>query len=226
MNAINRRLTAVLSAACLIFSGLYAAPPEEDEIHLTLETKLLSGKGNVLIKGEKVKQGTFFDDEAVNNLLNGEGIDLLSAPKITTLPGKKAVMSIQEHLIYLELREDNTLIPKDVPEDQLPGVRLETVMTPMEVLVPSQKGTVKLESNLRVNTLESRQPIPGIPLDAGLPIIHTRQLNTSMVVPFGKWVVAGGQQFRDEARGDTEHLIILMRVTAAEKMAEEKEKSR
>jgi len=129
-------------------------------------TKVSQEVGNALIK----------DLQAV------EGLDLLSAPKVTTNEKQEARIVIgQEPLYYME-KVGESYQPKQMPEGTGPGISVTVTLSD----VSGHVGSTQVDLEASLITVVSRKPLP-IGLDVGMPVINKQEVNTTLNCFNGKW---------------------------------------
>lgn len=138
----------------------------------------------------------------------GSGIQILSMPRLEVRPGAKAVVrSSSSPVQYLEAASADCYVLKTLPVEDGPGVRLE--------IQPSLRGArISSAVTATVRYVSRRQPIPGVDLDVGPPILSTRELRATVAAEPGTWlaVVARlGSATQEEAA----YVLIVFRLTTA-----------
>lgn len=105
---------------------------------------------------------------------------VLSAPRISVLPGQPAAVSVGREVPYMEMSDDGCLrVATDAKASE--GIWLDVTAD------AAADQTVLIRSlNLRVSQVTGRTPIPNVPFDVGAPLISTREMNTSFNIAADK----------------------------------------
>jgi hypothetical protein len=200
----------------------------------TVESRVLSAPASVVKGweeaggGEKTRRAdslrlwmTNTVEEALRILAAGtagdsaRNVDILSAPRIAVLPGRPASVSIASTLQYLDPAGDGLWRARDTDPDASPGVFVDVTVRPAR-----EEEAAELDVALRVVLASGREKIEGLNLDAGRPILSTREIKTRVTVKLGEWIAAGGCDYEREAgrsagpaRAEPHRLLFLVRVT-------------
>ena len=143
---------------------------------------------------------TRLNDTAFNALLRAlekqKKVNVLSAPRVTTINGQPATIEIKQNIPYISDRKTQnvgtsqnqiwqtsyTIKEKDA------SVSLEVTPT-----VPEGSTLITLDIKPTVKVLVKRiATFSGVETDYGWPVVDTRTANTSMVVRSGETIVLGG----------------------------------
>ncbi len=160
------------------------APLESDSSlkDISTESQLtLKGKPSVAVKGNR----TFISDEKIQHVSSekesGSRIRLICAPNILVLSGEAADYHIisEQEIEYFEQREDGLFELKKLQEPTW----LEIVM---RVESEGQNKIRFSELTFSLRSVEEREPIPGVTLPVGRPILETREYKADIRVTSGK----------------------------------------
>ena len=111
-----------------------------------------------------------------------DGVDLLSAPKVTTLENQEARIEIKQGpLAYME-KVGDAYQPRRMPEGTGPGLSISVKVAD----VPANPGYCQLEIEASISRVSGRAPLP-FDLDVGIPIIKKRESTTTITCFNGKW---------------------------------------
>lgn len=123
-------------------------------------------------------------------------VNVLSAPRVTTLNGQPATIEIVQNIPFISEVETVNVGTAEHPiwqtnftiEEEPVGVFLEVTPT-----VPEGSDLITLNLRPTVNVLTGRvAAFHGVAAEHGWPIIDTRTVNTSMTVRSGESIVLGG----------------------------------
>jgi hypothetical protein len=116
---------------------------------------------------------------------NADSLDVLSAPRITTDLGQASSIEISTgplKLPYFVRTGEKTFELKESAADAQLGIRIQLTVRP----VAGQDDKLSVSPiKISMTTLDGREPIAGVDLDIGKPIVSTRTLETSMTVVNG-----------------------------------------
>jgi hypothetical protein len=108
-------------------------------------------------------------------------VDMLSRPQIRTLAGQHSLVEIGGGLSvsYLVRTGERTFEQKELQCTPPLGIRMDLTPHP----VPGEARKIEIRPlNVSITTLDGRQPIEGLALDFGKPIISTRSLQSSSLM--------------------------------------------
>jgi hypothetical protein len=138
----------------------------------------------------------------------GRGVEVLSAPRITTPAGDEAVVVSGAAVQYFEPDEDGCYRLRTLPPESSPALRMALTLSPS-----TSPATVNLDMELRVSTLSSRRQLPGVSLDVGPPEeVSSLELRRYVELPTGAWVVLSGHRLVAAGTGPDTILLVLLRV--------------
>jgi hypothetical protein len=144
------------------------------------------------------------------------GATVLSAPRINLPPGSQANVISQARIQYFTPGEDGCYQlqePEPGEPGVIPGVSLELQLQEL----PDGPGRrVRLSYTARVTVLTGREPLPGVILDVGPPILHTQAAQTTLEVLCGRWFLASVSQLEKVASQGADLVFVLARVLPAE----------
>jgi hypothetical protein len=116
---------------------------------------------------------------------NADSLDVLSAPRITTELGQASSIEISTgpvNLPYFVRTGAKTFELKESVAEARLGIRIQLTVRP----VAGQDDKLSVSPiKISMTTLDGREPIEGVDLDIGKPIVSTRTLETSMTVVNG-----------------------------------------
>jgi hypothetical protein len=108
-------------------------------------------------------------------------VRVLLAPKLTTLAKQSAVIEVQtaHSFAYLEpLGNDNFHLRRDA---KVLGMTVSVEPRPLE----KEENSVEVSLEIEMTTLDGREAVEGLELDAGKPIFATRSLKTTAKAKLG-----------------------------------------
>jgi hypothetical protein len=118
-----------------------------------------------------------------DRLASHADVDILSAPKVTVFEEQEATiyMATQEIFDYLVPLEDGKFEARNTEPLEL-GIRISFAVTPTE-----DAGAVVLSPlQIEVTSLDGREPVKGLDLEAGKPIVSSRSLKTTVPLRLGE----------------------------------------
>ncbi len=122
--------------------------------------------------------------------------NLLSAPRVTTLSGRPAIIEIIREIPYTsEFRTDNIGTAENPIWRRTYTTDIEEIGITLEVTPTVGEGTdiITLDIYPSVDVLKDRIPIHTlIPKEMGQPVIDTRATETSVYVKSGSTIILGG----------------------------------
>jgi hypothetical protein len=141
----------------------------------------------------------------------GSGVELVAAPRVGTLVGREAKVSMTEGPAeFFESSEGGCYRLATLKPEGSPGLYI--AMTPQAVADHSSDA-IDLDFSLRVVTITSRQPLPGVGLDVGRPVIGTQELTSRFRLTQGRWSLLSGHRVSDLANPEGDYLLVLVRPT-------------
>jgi hypothetical protein len=109
-------------------------------------------------------------------------LDILSSPEITTVLGQAVTIEVSataDRIPYLVRTGEKTFEMREAKPDARLGIRIQLTPQP----VADEPGLVRMSPvKISITTLDGREPIPGVDLDIGKPIVSTRTLETSITL--------------------------------------------
>jgi hypothetical protein len=111
------------------------------------------------------------------------GVTVLAAPKLAVVAGRSGVIHIQTQQIfsYLEPLGDGEFKAKHTDPTEL-GMKFVLGVQPIE----SDERSVELSPlEIQLAVLDGREPVDGLDLDVGKPIVATRSLKTTAKIKLG-----------------------------------------
>jgi hypothetical protein len=159
------------------------------------------GKSVVRANGEKL------DIDAVEGA--SRGLDVLAAPRVTVVAGQEAAIRIGTtgpH--YFVPAQEGTYRHMRVEEDI--GTDLKVIVD----TVPGDPGRAALSLDFSLREIVGREPLPGVDLDVGPPIVRSREMKTTVTTRLGEWLCLGTGTASDGQGPTPRHgpLFILVRV--------------
>lgn len=157
--------------------------------------------------------------EERTEVLKKRGATLMPVPKVVTVDGFAASMSIGEDVGYFEPSGDGHFEPKST----FVGVTFNFT------IYSQTDSTVIVDSELRFLFMDGRMSLSATKLDVGPPILRSREFDSQPSCPLGRWVSIGvGTMQRSDDSGDqvNEQLFAFIRVTENRISAKEKEQIR
>jgi len=176
-----------IHSAIAAFILLLASPPTSvraDGQQFTIEFIFAEVPGTWL---EQVKMGKAqqeVEPDIFKRLQDAEadGVDLLSAPRVTTLENQEARIEIKQGpLAYME-KVGDAYQPRRMPEGTGPGLSISVKAADM----PANPGYCQLEIGASFTRVTGREPLP-FDLDVGIPIVKKREVTTRITCFNGKW---------------------------------------
>jgi len=141
----------------------------------------------------------------------GSGVELVAAPRVGTLVGREAKVSMTEGPAeFFEPSERGCYRLATLKPEESPGLYI--AMTPQAV-ADHASDAVDLDFTLRVVTITSRRPLPGVRLDVGRPVIATQELASRFRLSQGRWSLLSGHRISDLANPAGDVLLVLVRPT-------------
>ncbi len=242
-----KRIPILIFALCLQSALANAADVAPTGTQYLIETKIISaptsalGSNALTIISDAMKFSSNGQWSVVGTVLASgdwlkkletmDGVDLLSAPRMTVRAGTDAKIEIVRQIAYME-PETNVIYrvqrhwfsgtaymetmsnglyrPKALEDDLNPGIQVEVNATP--------SGAVNTDVKLgfTYNLLVEMSELPGTHMKAGKPVIESRKFNTAVTVKLGDWIAIGGaQKVRREEDKREENIIVFLRVTEA-----------
>lgn len=159
------------------------------------------GKSVIRATGEKLE----IDDIEGPN----PGLDVLAAPRVTVRAGQEAAIRIGTtgpH--YFVPTQEGTYRHMRVEEDI--GTDLKVIAD----TVPGDPDRAALSLDFCLREIVGREPLPGVDLDVGPPIVHSRKVKTTVTARLGDWLCLGTGTASDARGSAPRHgpLFILVRV--------------
>lgn len=144
----------------------------------------------------------------------GSGVELLSAPQVIIPAATKGTVrtgTVAQYQ-YLERRDADCYIVQTLPPEASPRIVLTIVPTPGP---PTDDGraTVTLDFHLKVTTIGNREPVPGLNLDVGRPIIASNEVDRRLTARLGRWNLLTSHIGRNPDAAEPETLFVLVRIT-------------
>jgi hypothetical protein len=116
---------------------------------------------------------------------NADALDVLGAPTITADSGRASSIEVSTSPVqipYFVRTGQKTFELKESAADAQLGIRIQLTVRP----VAGQDDKLSVSPiKISMTTLDGREPIAGVDLDIGKPIVSTRTLETSMTVVNG-----------------------------------------
>jgi lipopolysaccharide export system protein LptA len=177
-NTINAILSGLMLSVCLISSAV--AEPAQ----LKFAFKMLEAPEAWITKN-KLDHPPHEISEQVFKAISGKNdIAMLSAPQIVALENQEARIEIKEEpLEYLE-KTDTGFEPRKMAEKDAPGVSLTVKGRRVE---DGEPGEIRIDWTASIVTLTGRQPLPGVKLDVGMPVISAQEVTSVIELFDGKW---------------------------------------
>lgn len=127
---------------------------------------------------------------------------LLAAPRIMTLVGQPATMTIGQEVPYMVRREDGSLVVQR-SDDTIEGLRFD-----LRVSAADDEAITFDEIRMKISRVTGRQPIADVPFDVGRPIVSSRETSMSLKLASGQVGVIRVPQ------GDSSDSPILLLIVA------------
>lgn len=144
------------------------------------------------------------NDDLVEEVQNNPAVSVLAAPKLAVIAGQSGVIQLQSAQVftYLEPLGEGKFQAKHTAPTEL-GMKFVLGVQP--VIGDTQAVEVSpLEIELSV--LDGREPVEGLDLDVGKPIIATRSLKTTAQMKLGD------KRIIPIPSGPTKHAALLLRI--------------
>jgi hypothetical protein len=144
------------------------------------------------------------NDDLLDEVQKNPGVSVLAAPKLAVVAGRSGVIQIQTEQVftYLEPLGEGKFQAKHTTPTEL-GMKFVLGVKP--VTGDAQAVQVSpLEIELAV--LDGREPVEGLDLDVGKPIIATRSLKTTAKLKLGD------KRIIPIPSGPTKHAALLLRI--------------
>ena len=118
---------------------------------------------------------------------------IVAAPKLLVQTEQKASLSVGRPVIHLVKEEDGRLRVEEAA-GAIEGVTIDLKLAWVK---PEEMRFSEL--TLRVSRILGREPLPGVPLEVGKPIMETRETNLGLTLDKGKVAVIPLPERPDEA---------------------------
>lgn len=164
-------------------------------------TTLLGGVREIRAGADRVRFGATGELE----LGSQRTIRLVASPRVMTEAGSEASIRTGSSIEYLRPAGDGHYEVATV--DDGPGLRLD--LTPR----PSEHG-IAIDWSLQVAVLTGRQPLDGVALDVGRPVLSTSESTAKAVVAPDQWMLLSGHELGHDGGADL--LLLLLRVRKVE----------
>lgn len=118
---------------------------------------------------------------------------IVAAPKLLVQTAQKASLSVGRPVVHLVKEEDGRLKMEEA------AGAIEGVTIDLNLAWVKPEGMRFSELTLRVSRILGREPLPGVPLEVGKPIMETRETNLGLTLDKGKVAVIPLPERPDEA---------------------------
>ena len=108
-------------------------------------------------------------DGSVSGELSGKLCHPVAVPRLVAVVGQEAEFSIGRAVPYMVQCEDGSLVVKRAADCQ------EGLTMKMRVVAADLNAVVIGKMDVNVNSVRSREEIPGVPFDVGIPVIVSQQ---------------------------------------------------
>ena len=156
--------------------------------------------------------------EVLNEIIASAGADVLSAPRITALPGQPAqVKIVQERAFTTGFKSDAKSGEwEPVIEKKEIGISLKVTATPYPSDPARLHGTLELSSSKLLGIMQQKVNPPGqaAPLLLSQPTIATRSLATAFDLYSGKAAVLGTLETQSDTATNAQRRVLLVLLTA------------
>jgi type II secretory pathway component GspD/PulD (secretin) len=158
--------------------------------------------------GDPALQGAAVIPEAMQRrILDLKGVDILSAPRLTTLPGQSAQIRVGQTVKVVGGYQRNKETGKSEPvlEDREAGISLTAMAEPD----PADPNILTTTIDLQIVDVPDQPPVESAP--GAVAVLSTRSISTCVRIPNGGTVVLGGLS-RDEgaAKGGKRMTLVLL----------------
>lgn len=108
---------------------------------------------------------------------------IISAPTLSVIEKQEATVYVASQAVfeYLVPLGDKTFEARNTEPQEL-GIRLSLVVNPAD----EEEAVVLSPLQVEVTSLDGREPVKGLGLDVGKPIVSTRSIKTSLPIRFGE----------------------------------------
>ena len=117
---------------------------------------------------------------------------MLSAPRLTVSVGQDATVDVGQPVAYLERRDDDCLVVRSA------GDAREGVFVRLAVQFVRDEGIRFRQIQLKASRIAGRQPVPGVPLDVGRPILDVRETELGLTLDPDSVAIMALSQGEDE----------------------------
>ena len=135
------------------------------------------------------------------------GGTLLPCPGITKILGEPTKTAAISNIQYMDQKDDGSFSLFTVEPDNQPGIFLDVVTT--ETFDPSY---YQYEYSLRIRIMTGRKELNGTNLPIGEPEFKDYNLEDSLVVVAGEWVLVDAFRVVDVNPDDESALFVLLRL--------------
>ena len=157
--------------------------------------------------GDPALQGAAVVPEAIQRrILDLKGVDILSAPRMTTLPGQSAQIRIGQTVKVVGGYQKNKETGKSEPvlEDREAGISLTAMAEPD----PADPGILTTTIDLQIVDIPDQPPVESAP--GAVAVLSTRSLSTCVRIPNGGTVVLGGLARDEGATKDGKRTTLVL----------------
>lgn len=117
---------------------------------------------------------------------------VLSAPRLTVNGGQEATVDVGQPVAYLERRDDDCLVVRSAADAR------EGVFVRLAVQWVRDEGIRFRQIVLKASRIAGRQPVPGVPLDVGRPILDVRETELGLTLDPDSVAIMALSQGEDE----------------------------
>ncbi len=157
--------------------------------------------------GDPALQAAAIVPESVQRrILDLKGVDMLSAPRMTTLPGQSAQIRIGQTVKVVGGYMKNKETGKSEPalEDREAGISLTAMAEPD----PADPGILTTTIDLQIVDVPEQPPVESAP--GAVAVLSTRSISTCVRIPNGGTVVLGGLARDDGAAKDGKRTTLVL----------------
>ncbi len=165
--------------------------------------------------GDPALQGAAVVPESVQRrILDLKNVDILSAPRISTMPGQSGQIRVGRTVKVVGGYKKNQETGKSEPvlEDREAGISLTAMAEPD----PADPGILTTTIDLQIVDIPDQPPVESAP-DA-VAVLSTRSISTCVRIPNGGTVVLGGLS-RDEGAAKDGKRMTLVLLSASQGIA-------
>src|ERR1041385_8205364 len=182
-------MNRICLTVCLILLFTPLLAHAEEPVQYEIEAKFIAYPTNDMAAGTSAIKTLLlnlnkFNLMTVYNLNLGAlpaNWSVLSAPRVTTVAGKKAQICIlKDPPQYFERQSDGSFQLRQMGDKYSLGITLTVTTT-----AGTTDQIVKLDAQVKYNSIQQREQLPGVSLDVGKPTIRTLERRFDLETVFG-----------------------------------------